>query len=399
MKTKSPKILFIGAITFEETSGSHPLFYRLFKEYPADQLMIIGSHKYRNSKFLMKRLPNVTYHIIESFGIFTFRFPGEKRLLFIRGLNFGIEVAQMVYYYFRIKKIVKTFKPDSILTLTMDFHWYLAHKVAKKLNIPLDLVLHDLWEPNTERRIRTYLARKFGTVFMSARNRFCISPTMERFYFKKWGIPSEVVYPIGKKEKISTKDEKKETKTLTVVFFGNIWNPQSQMIELARILDKKGMQLVLFSNRDLTFFSEKYDLRNVIFNSFIENEALLKWCKVNADILYLPMYFDKMETEMVQCSFPSKIVDYTSLGLPILIHAPKISSIVEFAECNKDLPFAEVVTTENIGELEQAVIALSNENHRKVLGNNSKKIWQKFFAPEVVRKSFFDKVSSQTKII
>ena len=102
------------------------------------------------------------------------------------------------------------------------------------------------------------------------------------------------------------------------------------------------------------------------------------------------------EREMVQCSFPSKLVDYTSLGLPVLIHAPEISSIVEFAKSNDDLAFAEIVTTENKTDLENAVNALTNGAYRKKLGENSLKIWQKFFAPEVVRKSFFDKLKNST---
>jgi len=60
-----PKIVFIGAVTFEETTGSHLLFYRLFKDYPPEKLMIIGSHKFRNPTFPPSRLPKVIYHLIE----------------------------------------------------------------------------------------------------------------------------------------------------------------------------------------------------------------------------------------------------------------------------------------------------------------------------------------------
>ncbi len=393
--TKPPKILFIGAVTFEETSGSHALFYRLFENYPTNHLQIIGSHKSRNDNFKECRLPDVEYHILDKEPYWSdFRFQKGEHFFLIRWANLGMQVFQLFFYYFRILKIAKSFEPDMVLSLTMDFHWYMAFKIAKRINVPLDLVLHDRWEPNTDFYLRKYLLKKFEVVFRSARNRFCISPTMERFYFNKTGVASDVVYPTGKKCKSDLKQtiDKNTDKKLTVVFFGNIWKPQIEIDNLAHILHEKGIDLVFFSNRTSTFFKNIRHLKNVKTNLFLKQEDLIDWCKCNADILYLPMYFDAEETEMVQCSFPSKIVDYTSLGLPVLIHAPEISSIVKFAQSNNDLPFSEIVTSENRLDLERAVDTLMNERHRQNLGENSLKIWKKFFAPDVVRESFFKKI-------
>ena len=136
---------------------------------------------------------------------------------------------------------------------------------------------------------------------------------MGQFYFNQHGIHSDVVYPIGSDKKINVGVERKEEKPLTVVFFGNIWKPLSQLNKLATILNKRGIRLVLFCNRNVEFFGETGKLENVTINALISNEDLMKWCKIHADIFYLPMYFDKDEIDMVKTSFPSKIVDYLSL--------------------------------------------------------------------------------------
>ncbi len=389
-KKTIPKILFLGAITFEETSGSHTLFYRLFKNYPPEKLVVIGSHKSRNPRFPKATLPNVKYHIIKDSESPTITF---RRIPFIRKIKQRLYIARLLQFYFqKIEGIIKDFKPDVILSLTMDYHWYVAYHISKKMDIPLDLVLHDRWEPNVDKYIRTFLQGKFRKVFSYARNRFCISPTMEHFYFEQLGIHSDVVYPIGTLQNYE-KHEEKVVEPLKIVYFGNIWAPQPTLIQLAHLLDKKGMELVIFSNQDIEFF-KKNGLKssNLIAYPFRKQAELMAWCNAHASIFYLPMYFDEKEKDMIRCSFPSKLVDYTSLGLPVIIHAPERSSIVQFTKQYHNLPFAEVITNEDEISLEKAISALMNEQHRKKLGDNSLKIWRKVFAPEVVRKTLFDKI-------
>lgn len=392
MSCNFPKILFIGAITFEEISGSHSFFYRLFTGYPAEKLMVIGSHKSRNPIFPSIRLPGVNYTILEEY-IRSSKFNQNKILFKLQSYYYIIE--QIIKSFNQAKQIAKDFAPDLILTLGMDFYWYLAYKISRELDIPLELVLHDHWEPNTDPMIVKYLTPKFKEVFKHARNRFCISPTMEKYYYDKLGLHSDILYPISRQKKTTKDLSIKDGKRLTVVFFGNIWENQPTLIKLAHLLYKKNAELVVFSNRDISFFQEHGLLTpNLTANFFFkEHEELLNWCQQNADILYLPMPFNNSKQEMVRCSFPSKIADYTLLGLPVIIHAPQISSIVEFATINSDYKFAEVVINDSEDELAAAVDALMDAKYREILGRNSINIWHKFFDPAVVRTSFFEKIS------
>lgn len=393
MDQELPRILFIGAVTFEEISGSHSFFYRLFKGYPPDKLVVVGSHKARNPIFPSKRLPGVNYVILEEQFDFKEIAPVSNNPFSI--LRFYYQtLKQIVKSYCLIRQVAKSFQPDLILTLSMDYYWYLAYRLSKSLDIPLELVLHDRWEATTLVRIAIRLYPQFKKVYQYAQHRFCISPSMESYYYNQLSMHGDILYPISRKKAISCSLARNK-KPLTVVFFGNIWYHLPTLIDLAHLLSKQNIELVIFSNRNLEFFQSRgLKTSNVTAHVFWEeHDDLLNWCQENVDILYLPMHFDNYQKQEIQCSFPSKIADYTSLGLPVIIHAPRNSSVVEFAAMNAGYPFAEVVTSDSEDELAAAIDRLTDVEYRKRLGRNSLYIWHQFFDPEVVRKSFFEKLS------
>lgn len=372
-----PKILFIGAVTFEETTGSSLFFYRLFRNYPPRKLVVIGGEKYENPIFPKARIPQVKYHIL-----------GDE----IQHPN------ELPAYYLKVIDIAKSFNPDLILSLTMGFQWEIAFKVASFFKIPLDLILHDMLETHVDFRFFPNFNAKFEQVFKYARNRFCISPTMEKIYYQRFGIASEVLFPIGKELRKDFKQQyKAKKKPIKVVYFGNIWRNTptvSTLITLAHLIHKKGIELIVFSNESIAFFQEHgLKTTNVVANLFWKHDELLAWCKENASIFCLPMPFEAKFKAVVQHSFPSKITDYTSLGLPVLVHAPKWASITKFVEANHKYHFAELITNESEAALENAIDTLMDTNYRRQLGENSWQLWQCFFNPKVVQKNFYTKIS------
>jgi hypothetical protein len=52
----------------------------------------------------------------------------------------------------------------------------------------------------------------------------------------------------------------------------------------------------------------------------------------SAHVLFLPASFEQRERDDVATLFPSKLADYTAVGLPILIWGPKYSSAVGWAD-------------------------------------------------------------------
>ena len=128
MSDKFPKIAFIGAVTFEELTGSHILFYRLFKHYPPDKLLVIGSNRSRGENVAPKRLPDVKYYIIEDhIPAPKMNYPTSKYAL-VRFYQDHWNYRRFYQYYQRpIEKEIEDFQPDIILSLTMDIYLSLIH--------------------------------------------------------------------------------------------------------------------------------------------------------------------------------------------------------------------------------------------------------------------------------
>ena len=66
-----------------------------------------------------------------------------------------------------------------------------------------------------------------------------------------------------------------------------------------------------------------------------------------ATALFLPTSFDQTDRAAVEVLFPSKLADYTAIGLPILIWGPRYSTAVRWGLAN---PSAALVCDEENGQ-------------------------------------------------
>jgi hypothetical protein len=106
------------------------------------------------------------------------------------------------------------------------------------------------------------------------------------------------------------------------------------------------------------------------------------------DVLYLPMPFEvTWHRDNTRLNFPSKLADYTAIGLPILICGPEYSSAIRWARENH--PVAEVVTDQTRESLKKAIDPLASAQHREMLGRRALEIGQKFFSHETGESIFF----------
>src|SRR5260370_26858667 len=120
------------------------------------------------------------------------------------------------------------------------------------------------------------------------------------------------------------------------------------------------------------------DLSNVEFPGLVSARELRERCQKEADFLYVPMSFGESVRVNMRLSFPSKLADYTEMGLPLLIYGPKYCSAVQWAR--KHPGVAEVVETEDERELLEAVKRLSNPETRRALAEEALRIGELYFS-------------------
>lgn len=207
---------------------------------------------------------------------------------------------------------------------------------------------------------------------------------MEHAYHARYGATGEVLYPL----RAATAPEFAEPPTrlakndhqFTVAFAGTINSPGyvKALIALHDVLARIGGRLLLFGPQGL-------DLPNITFCGLLPSAELMKRLRDEADALFVPMSFAAAERSNMEMSFPSKLVDYTAVGVPLLIYGPSYCSAVEWASRNPGV--AEVVNDET--ELAAAVRRLADDPlHRIALGKSALQTGQHYFAHHKVQEVF-----------
>lgn len=359
MKKNLPKLLYIGDISVEETVASPVFFYRLLYDYPSEKLEIVESNLGISDK--NKRIPNVSYH--------TF-FAAYPRLL-----NSRLSSLYSLFLIFSSKSRAKALKrklplnkPDAILTIAHGTTWLLASYLARHWNVPLHLVLHDDWIVSRSVYIpaamRSWAEKVFVSVYKQAAYQWCISPEMEEYYSKKYGEPGTVLWPIRSKS-LSKHIEPvaiSSSHALRFVYAGSLHVPayRKAIITLADVLAPLNCSLCVFTSLSKDALKALGLIHsNLSFHPFVEPENFVSTLRQKADVLFCPLSFETNESE-TRLSFPSKLADYTAVGLPILFLGPSDSPGIRWAKRNQNATY--VVDNESKEDLEKAVKQLINSS-------------------------------------
>jgi hypothetical protein len=115
-------------------------------------------------------------------------------------------------------------------------------------------------------------------------------------------------------------------------------------------------------------------------------ELMARLCE-EAHTLFVPMSFEPADRANMELAFPSKLADYTAVGLPLLIYGPPYCSAAAWARANTGL--GEVVTTDEGEGLNHALERLARDPVRRVeMGRRALEVGRHYFAPEAVQQIF-----------
>jgi hypothetical protein len=113
---------------------------------------------------------------------------------------------------------------------------------------------------------------------------------------------------------------------------------------------------------------------------------LVKTC-----LLYLPASFHERERVDVSTLFPSKLADYTAVGLPVLVWGPAYSSAARWAADNPGA--TELVTGPGPAALQPALQRLSDPVHAARVATAGVAAGARDFDPLAVRSRFWGALS------
>ena len=190
-----PRLAVVSDVSVERTAAGSLLLYRLLEDYPADRIMGINAgHDSRWEDD--RRIPGVTYRSV------SYRIPRSIRNRYNPAWPLAM-TSLAGRLTGKVLEIVEPFRPDAILTVTAGYLWVPAAAAARRLRIPLYLVLHDDWPSyQTLRRpgiihdlVRWGCRRAIGRAYRQAAARFCVSPGMSEQCEEWFGRPGTLLYP------------------------------------------------------------------------------------------------------------------------------------------------------------------------------------------------------------
>ncbi len=380
-----PRLSYVGEVPVEFSYHGSTLLARLLEEYPRGRLQVVEGI---NQSLPERRLRDVAFVQCDvPLGrLRTTRFASMASFALALGARISGGCALTA---------ATTFRPDAILTVAHGTYWLVAARVSRLLGVPLHLIIHD-HVPLTVfggSRLRKWVEERFAEIYRSAASRLCVSPYMERRYSELYGAPGQVLYPARARTTVvhDAPPERRDVAAgaLTGVFAGTINTPNyaSAIVGLAKALDRVGGRILLYGpiSREAGN-SAKLTAHNIELRGLVEAGELSIRCRHEADFLFVPMSFADGDRTNMELAFPSKLTDYTAMGLPLLIHGPDYCSAVRWARDNPEV--AIVVDDERPGALDQAVGMLTSWERRAALGRKAISVGHDYFGYERAQSVF-----------
>jgi glycosyltransferase involved in cell wall biosynthesis len=380
-----PRLLYLGDVPVEASYHGSALLYRLIEHFPPDRIAIIEAGVVASQQ--KRRIAGVAYHarLLPLRRLQTTRFAPWYTVACTRGAALRAGT---------LEGVVRACYPEAILTVAHEYSWLSAAALARRLKLPLHLVCHDEWARSGTMQV--WKERVFGQVYRMATSRLCVSPFMADEYQRRYGAEGLVLYPSRAADAVAQREPPSRlgvsSTTFTCVFAGTINSRGAvrALQQLARALVPIGARLVIYGplTPELARRCE-LDAPNIELGGLIPSARLMELMRERADALFVPMSFEAEHRNNMQISFPSKLTDYTAVGLPLLIYGPPYCSAARWACENPGV--AEVVTEESEFALAGAVCRLARDaSHRMALARAALAAGEAYFSHGAAMRVFLD---------
>jgi glycosyltransferase involved in cell wall biosynthesis len=385
-----PRLVYVGDVPVESSYHGSALLYRLLQRYPAERLLIIEGNL--SPARTDRRLRGVTHRTLHV---------GRPRLLntrfhawYARWLLLGARrrVSQ-------VRALTAGWAPEAVLTVGHGYSWVTAAQLARDAGLPLHLIVHDDWPRVVAPSLRPAVDRAFAEVYRQAATRFCSSLFMVEDYERRYGAKGTLLLPYRAADAptfAGVAERLHGDHTPVFAFAGTINSSgyAALLRDLADGLSRYHGELVIFGPiTPAQGAAAGLDRPNIRFGGMLSSEQLLPRLRAEADALFVPMSFAPEDRQNMRMGFPSKLTDYTAVGLPMLIMGPPDCSAVRWAHHNPGV--AEIVESDAAGSLEAAIARIATDaDHRMRLARNAQDAGHRAFSATAAETVFLSALQS-----
>jgi hypothetical protein len=216
------------------------------------------------------------------------------------------------------------FKPAVVCTVMMpDWFATAAALYARSRRLPLVLFCHDDYSSLIPKSAVDHLA----ALYRQASIRLCVSAVMRDEYIRLFGVSGDVLPPIPG-HRVRSVQEQREGQPIVVGFAGSIgFGYLDAIVALADHLREFDGRLVIASPTPRKLIRPVCEHPSVQDLGVLSPDAVEpSFSAAGVNVLAVIQSFDPAEQRAFRLNFPSKLTEYVTFGLPVLILAPSGAS-------------------------------------------------------------------------
>jgi len=281
-------------------------------------------------------------------------------------------------------------KPESTIVLTVAHGdaCMAALRFAKTHKLPLVSLFHDWWPdiPKTHAFFHRKLDQSFRRLYNASSVAVCVSEGMREALGKH--PDARVIYPIPASTSGAKQDHRAD-KPFRVHYFGNLQEYGPMLGEALQALH--GHERILLKVRGSNpVWEDGFKTRMRETGGWLDFESREKfdsWLD-EADAFLVPMVFEPAMRRRMETSFPSKLVESSQLGKPLVIWGPEYCSAVRWG---KDTGQALCVTDPDPARLVSALEKLTGSpGNQERLSAAARRAAQTDFDHNEIQSQFLD---------
>ncbi len=399
-----PRLLLITSSNFNNLSGGGITFTNLFHGWPKDKIAVAHSDRITPTTDICSRyyfLGNKEFSWRFPFSLAKF-FGGQekiedalkavkgsalknpstlsiqpstlfKKLLPLGRSFFGDELPTKAVLTQELHKWIEEFQPQVLYTILGNLQYiHLVREIAKTFRIPVVVHMMDDWPAMMYRRgifgpwRRLCMKVELQKIMKEASTCLAICPSMARAYEKRYGRKFSSFHNALDPDswlKKARKDWKR--KSPFVVVYAGALMANSQAESVRDVCD--AVQSLYNDRLDIEFhiYAPWYAANR--YRSELERPKCVKVFDApdtmdieslfsKADLLLLPVNFDKESIRYIRYSMPTKVPAYMFSGTPTLAYGPNQAASIQYAE-----EWAHCVTRQSPKELKNAIQTLASD--------------------------------------
>lgn len=371
-------LVYIGSTLPTPGFGSSVVIYRHLKRLSAEwkvSLLAFDSEREKHND-----IPD-NWEIITIPQKKWFYPPVKRRLPF--SLDIRLHLLSSKY----IKKAKKE-KPDAILA-QLGKNSLFAKYVSQKLNIPLSVIVHDRWQAwskygGADKLMTEELAL---SVLDHASRVWPVSQEMGDFYKVKDSKKVRVLYPIPEGNRGGFSEWKDEFKINPVIgMAGSFHSPQLDCLKkTADILQKYNGKLLVMTKKNELIRGSLSECSNIGYKEPLpHNSQAIDFLKSNVSGMIIS---GSIDTKAVgwDLSFPSRWLEFSHLGVPIIIVSPWGTALSRKA---KELKWTGYLEEMETALLEEKIKMLLDKENWEKMADESRCVAMGEFNPSLIQKQF-----------